>query len=73
MKTEEAIAAGTVLLTDGELALRIGLGGGPTGRRKVRSRARLGLIPCYRPNGRIFLFHWPTVMASLADRGARRK
>ena len=73
MKTEEAIAAGTVMLTAAELAPRIGLGSGSKGRRKVRSRARLGLIPCYRPNARVYLFHWPTVVDSLKNRGIRER
>ena len=64
---EAAVAAGTVMLTAAELAPRLGLSAGHRGVRKIRNRARIGLIPCYRPNVRTYLFHWPTVVAALAD------
>lgn len=69
---EAAVAAGTVMLTSHELAPRIGFGSGQRGAQKVRNRAKLGLIPCYQPNSRTFLFHWPTVAAALANGKGRR-
>lgn len=68
---ESQIAAGTVLIGPAELAPRIGLGTGPRGLEKVRARARAGLIPCHRPNARVYLFHWPTVVAAIASKVVR--
>ena len=71
MNREDQIAAGTVMIGPAELAPRIGLGTGRRGLEKVRARARAGLIPCHRPNARVYLFHWPTVVQAIATRVVR--
>lgn len=65
---ESAVAAGTVLLTAQELAPRIGLSASRKGADKVRARAKLGVLPCYRPNSRTFLFHWPSVVEAVSTK-----
>lgn len=68
---ESAVAAGTVLLTARELAPRIGLTASKRGAEMVRNRAKLKLLPCYMPNKRTFLFHWPSVVEAVNRRTAR--
>ena len=67
---ESAVAAGTVMLTPAEIAPRIGLKG-KKGVRVVLARAKAGLLPCYHPNQRTYLFHWPTVVSAVFNRSAK--
>lgn len=68
MTTEEAIAAGTVLLSAAQAAPRLGYRG-KKGLERLRADAVAGLVPAIR-NGRSYQFHWPTVIAHL-NRKAR--
>jgi hypothetical protein len=70
---EAAVAAGTVMLTAYELAPRLGMKVGRRGAEKVRARAKIGALPCYRPNARTFLFHWPSVVEAVTRTGGRRQ
>jgi len=62
VEREAQIAAGTVMLTDEELAPRMGFAATERGYRSVREAAARGAIPG-RMVGRKWLFHWPTVVA----------
>lgn len=69
---EADVAAGTILLTAQELAPRLGLSSGRSGAEQIRIRAKLGKLPCYRPNPRTFLFHWPSVVEAVNRTGGKR-
>jgi hypothetical protein len=73
IERETAIAQGTVLLRPAELAPRIGLGTGRSGREKVIARAKAGLLPHMRPSPKIFLFCWPDVMRAMGTNHHARK
>lgn len=69
---ESAVAAGTVMITAYELAPRLGMKSGRRGAEKVRARAKIGALPCYNPNKRTFLFHWPSVVAAVNRTGGEK-
>ena len=61
--SEDAIAAGTRLLTAAEAAPRLGYTG-KRGVERLRAEAAARVIPGIR-RGRRWMFHWPTVVSVL--------
>lgn len=64
MTTEEAIAAGTVLLSAAEAAPRLGYRG-KRGLERLRADAAAGIVPAIK-TGQAYRFHWPTVILHLS-------
>jgi hypothetical protein len=61
--SEDAIAAGTRLLTAAEAAPRLGYTG-KRGVERLRAEAAARVIPGIR-RGRRWMFHWPTVVSAI--------
>lgn len=70
---EEQIQRGTRLLSPIELAPRMGFAATKEGARSVMKFVKAGKLPAFRPNARVVLFHWPTVVEAVAKSAAVRR